>query len=233
MPPKRPVRFVAYLRVSTARQGRSGLGLEAQRSAIQEFLATRLGSQCLAEFVEQESGKRNDRPQLEAAIAEARAYGATLLIAKLDRLSRNAHFLLGLKEAGVAFTCCDMPEATHLTIGIMAMVAEQEREFISDRTKRALAEAKKRGKKLGSPKGAAHLVGRGNQEAVAKVRSEANAFATRLAPVLVKLRGQGIASASGIAAELNRREVPTARGGVWTARAVLNIEGRLSNVARL
>jgi DNA invertase Pin-like site-specific DNA recombinase len=228
MPPKRPSRFVAYLRVSTARQGRSGLGLEAQRTAIREFLAACPGAQCLAEFVEQESGKRNDRPQLDAAILEARAYGATLLIAKLDRLSRNAHFLLGLKEAGIAFTCCDMPEATHLVVGIMAMVAEQEREFISDRTKKALAEAKKRGTKLGNPNGATHLSGRGNQAAVAKVRASANAFAARLSPVLAKLRKQGVVSASGIAAELNRRDVPTPRDGRWTARAVLNVQSRLA-----
>ena len=226
-----PPRFVSYLRVSTARQGLSGLGLDAQREACRAYLATVPGAVCVREFVEQESGSRNDRPQLAAAIAEADAYGATLLIAKLDRLSRNAHFLIGLKEAGVEFVACDNPQANRLTIGILALVAEQEREAISERTKAALAIARERlaakGQRLGNPNGASHLRGRGNAEAAAKVRADADKFAKRLGPILAKLREDGFTSASGIARELNSRGVPSARNGAWTARSVLNITQRV------
>ncbi len=150
------VRIIAYERVSTARQGRSGLGLEAQRSAIDAF-AVSLSAEVLARFTEVESGRRNDRPELDKALNLARLTGATLVIAKLDRLSRNAAFLLTLQGSGVSFLACDMPEANDLTVGIMALVAQQEREAISRRTKEALAAAKARGVKLGNPNGAAAL----------------------------------------------------------------------------
>ena len=136
--------FVSYLRVSTHKQGRSGLGIEAQRAAVSSFL-TGFGATPLAEFVEVESGKRDDRPQLARALAECRVRKATLIIAKLDRLARDAHFLLGLQRSGIAFTAADMPNANRLTVGIMAMVAEEERRAISERTKAALAAAKARG----------------------------------------------------------------------------------------
>ena len=144
--------FIAYFRVSTERQGRSGLGLEAQRKAVADFLNGGNWS-LVAEFTEVESGKKNERPQLAAALAAARIHGATLVIAKIDRLSRNAHFLLGLKEGGVDFVAVDLPSANRLTVGIMALVAEQEREAISARTKAALEAAKARGTKLGNPNG--------------------------------------------------------------------------------
>ncbi len=128
--------FVAYYRVSTKRQGASGLGLEAQKSAVETFLNGGRWKH-VADFTEVESGENNMRPQLSAAIQACRVYKATLVIAKLDRLSRNAHFLLGLKEAGIDFVAADMPEANRLTVGIMALVAEQEREAISQRTKAA------------------------------------------------------------------------------------------------
>ena len=137
-------RFVAYYRVSTDRQGRSGLGLDAQRAAVAEYLNG--GSWTLAaEFTEVESGKRNDRPELEKALAMCRRTGATLVIAKLDRLSRNASFLLSLRDAGVEFVACDMPEANRLTVGIMALMAEHEAEMASKRTKDALTAATARG----------------------------------------------------------------------------------------
>lgn len=225
-----PPRFVSYLRVSTARQGRSGLGLDAQREACRAYLATVPGAVCVQEFVEQESGSRDDRPELAAAIAQADAYGATLLIAKLDRLSRNAHFLIGLKQAGVEFVACDNPQANRLTIGILALVAEQEREAISERTKAALAIARERlaanGQRLGNPNGASHLKGRGNSEATAKVRADADKFAKRIGPILAKLREEGFTSASGIARELNNRGIPSARNGVWTARTIINLQSR-------
>src|SRR5437899_948305 len=141
--------FVAYYRVSTKGQGRSGLGLDAQREAVRNYLNGGQGS--LAEaFTEVESGKRDDdRPQLAKALQTCRVYGAKLVIAKLDRLSRDAHFLLGLEKAGVDFVAADMPHANRLTVGIMAMVADEERRAISERTKAALAAAKRRGVALG------------------------------------------------------------------------------------
>ena len=150
-------KWISYLRVSTDRQGKSGLGLEAQRASVADYLN---GGhwKLIKEFVEVESGKRaDDRPKLEAAFAACRLHGAKLVIAKIDRLSRDAHFLLGLDKAGVDFVAADMPNANRLTVGIMAMVAEEERRMISARTKAALAAAKARGKKLGGRR--RHVIG--------------------------------------------------------------------------
>src|SRR5215207_7466367 len=142
--------FVAYYRVSTERQGRSGLGLEAQRKAVEDFLNG--GNwRLVAEFTEIESSQQADRPALAKAFRACRLHGAKLVIAKIDRLSRDAHFLLGLEKAGVDFVAADMPTANRLTVGIMAMVADEERRMISKRTKEALAAAKARGMKLGKP----------------------------------------------------------------------------------
>jgi len=141
-------KFVSCLRVSTAKQGESGLGLEAQRAAVLDYLNGGRWT-LVAEFVETESGADNERPKLAAAMATARAHGARLVIAKLDRLSRDAAFLLGLQRAGVRFVAADMPEANEMVVGIMAVVAEAERKMISKRTKDALAAAKARGVKLG------------------------------------------------------------------------------------
>ena len=141
--------FISYLRVSTARQGKSGLGLEAQRKAVADYLNG--GNwQLLAEMVEVESGKKSDRPVLQEAIDLSKATGATLVVAKIDRLTRDAAFLLSLRDAGIDFVAADMPDANRLTVGIMALVAEQEREAISRRTKDALAAAKARGVQLGA-----------------------------------------------------------------------------------
>ena len=145
-------KFVAYYRVSTQKQGRSGLGLEAQRHAVAEFLNG--GDwKIVGEFTEVESGKRSDRPELARALAMCRLHGARLVIAKLDRLSRNAHFLFGLQEAGVDFVAADTPHANRLTVGIMAIVADEERRMISARTKAAMAAAKARGVQLGGDRG--------------------------------------------------------------------------------
>jgi DNA invertase Pin-like site-specific DNA recombinase len=143
--------FVSYLRVSTTRQGESGLGIEAQRAAVARHVA---GGCLLAEYLEVESGSKNVRPQLLAALAHAQATGATLIIAKLDRLARNVHFISGLMEAGIDFIAADLPSANRLTINVLAAVAEHEREMISARTKAALAAAKARGVRLGNPNGA-------------------------------------------------------------------------------
>src|SRR5262250_108087 len=144
MSPKREqTRFVAYLRVSTARQGKSGLGLEAQRETVRQFVASQNGKIIAPEFIEIESGKRDDRPELDKAIKRCRVTGATLVVAKLDRLSRNAAFLMTLRDSGVQFVAADLPEANTMTVGVMAVVAQHEREAISARTKAALAAAKR------------------------------------------------------------------------------------------
>jgi DNA invertase Pin-like site-specific DNA recombinase len=141
-------KWISYLRVSTDRQGKSGLGLEAQRAAVADYLNGGRWK-LIKEFVEVESGKRNDREQLAEAVKACRLHGAKLVIAKLDRLSRDAHFLLGLEKAGVDFVAADMPNANRLTVGIMATVAEEERRMISKRTTDALAAAKRNGRQLG------------------------------------------------------------------------------------
>src|SRR5258705_3861512 len=218
-------KFVSYLRVSTKRQGESGLGLEAQRAAVEAFLNG--GSwQLVAEHVEVESGKRDDtRPELARAFEACRAYGAKLVIAKLDRLSRDAHFLLGLQKAGVEFVAVDLPQANRLTVGIMALVAEQEREAISQRTKAALAAAKARGVRLGNPKGTkVKRASIGRARGAATVAASAQAFAERLRPVLAELTEL---SANAAAAELDRRGFATARGGKWSARSIISVRARL------
>jgi DNA invertase Pin-like site-specific DNA recombinase len=220
--------YVAYYRVSTAKQGKSGLGLEAQEAAALAFIAGKgSDAKLLASFTEVESGKRDDRPELAKAMEHARLTGATLLIAKLDRLSRDAHFLLGLQKAGIEFTAADMPHADKFTVGIMAMVAQNEREAISQRTKEALAAAKARGQRLGNPNGAAHLRKFGNRLAVTVIKANARERAAGLAATLSDLKAEGITSANGLARALNARNYATPRGGRWTARSVLNITARL------
>lgn len=221
-------RLVAYERVSTARQGASGLGLEAQRKVIEEFAALR-GSDVIARFTEVESGRKADRPELAKALHLAKVTGATLVIAKLDRLSRNAAFLLALRDSGVRFVAVDMPEANDLTVGIMALVAQAEREAISRRTKEALAVAKARGVKLGNPNGAESLrrAGKGGAALRAAVSANAAAFAADLAPVLEDIRAAGQTSLRVIAAELTLRGIKTRRGGKW---GVGNVKGLIALV---
>lgn len=147
--------YVVYYRVSTKQQGNSGLGLEAQKTAVANFLKSRNESEIPPAFTEVESGNNAERPQLEKAVLRCKQTGSTLLIAKLDRLSRNIEFIFKLRgelqKAGVDFVATDLPEANTLTLGIMATMAQHEREIISQRTKAGLAEAKRRGKKLGNP----------------------------------------------------------------------------------
>lgn len=226
------MKVVTYYRVSTAAQGRSGLGLEAQRAAVANFCGTR-GCQVLAEFTEVESGKRNDRPQLIAALDRAKVTGATLVIAKLDRLSRNAAFLLTLRESGVEFIAADMPDACRLTVGILAMVAEQERDAISARTKAALASAKARGTRLGNPNGAAALrrAGKGNAGSVAVQKAGADRRAADLASTVAQMQAEGIRSLPALAQGLNERHIKTARGGQWHPSSVRNLLARLDSAA--
>jgi DNA invertase Pin-like site-specific DNA recombinase len=223
------LRLVAYERVSTARQGQSGLGLEAQRKVIEDH-ARQTGATIVGRFTEVESGREADRPELAKALHLAKVTGATLVIAKLDRLSRNAAFLLALRDSGVRFLACDMPHANDLTVGIMALVAEAEREAISRRTKEALAAAKARGTKLGNPNGAAALrrAGKGGSALRATVTANAHAFAADLAPVLADIRAEGHVSLRAIAAELTRRGIQTRRGGKWRVSNVLGLVGRVN-----
>jgi DNA invertase Pin-like site-specific DNA recombinase len=214
-------KFIAYYRVSTQAQGRSGLGLDAQREAVRAFLS---GGQFspVAEFTEVESGKNSDRPQLARAMDMARLTGATLVIAKLDRLSRDAHFLLGLEKAGVEFVAADMPNANRLTVRLMAVIAQEEREMIAARTKAALAQAKARGVRLGGWKGGPKVdAALGTTALVAR----ADAFADSVAPIVSGLRGEGL-SLAGIASRLSAQGIRTPRGGQWTATAVRNVLAR-------
>ncbi|MGL4961961.1 MAG: recombinase family protein [Inquilinus sp.] len=217
-------RFVSYLRVSTKKQGDSGLGLEAQRAAIEQYLA---GRPLLAEHLEVESGKRNDRPQLQHALATCRATGATLLIARLDRLARNAAFLLSLRDAGVEFIAVDQPNANRLTVGILALIAEDEAEKISARTKAALAAAKARGVQLGSPGNLRnHALGT-SHSAVARSQA-AQARALDIKHIIDDVRAQGVTSTTGITSMLNQRSVPAPRGGSWTTTQTQRLLRRLA-----
>lgn len=217
------MRTINYYRVSTAKQGRSGLGLEAQRAAIEAFCSTR-GCEPLGEYVEVESGKRDDRPELAKALHHAKVTGATLVIAKLDRLSRNLAFLAKLQDAGTKFLAADMPEANETTVQIMAVIAQAERKAISKRTKDALAAAKARGQKLGNPMGAkAFGTYQGNGAAVDAIKAKAKAFATDVMPIIQTIRSEGHTSLRAIASELNRRGIVTARGGKWAAQSVSDV----------
>jgi DNA invertase Pin-like site-specific DNA recombinase len=217
-------KFISYLRVSTARQGASGLGLEAQREAVSRYLN---GGKwhLVQEVVEVESGKRNDRPAIAEALRLCRLHKATLVIAKLDRLARNVHFISSLMESGVDFVACDFPEANRLTVHILAAVAEHEAAMISARTKAALAAAKARGTVLGGQRGSfkrmASMAAKGTcvsatvrQRSAAKRRDD-------LLPVIHELRIKGAVSLRDIAEGLNNAGLTTARGSSWTATQVL------------
>lgn len=223
-------RFVAYYRVSTAQQGASGLGLEAQRQAVRTWLDGGKW-QLLDEFTEVESGKVNARPELAKAINKCKVTGARLVIAKLDRLSRNAAFLLTLRDSGVRFIAADMPDATDTVVGIMAVIAQDERERISVRTKEALAAAKVRGTKLGNPNGArvllATLAIKGNTPAVAALQEQAKRFAEDLRPIFADLELKGVTSLATVARALDAQGVQTRRGGKWTPTAVARVKSRL------
>ena len=222
------VKWISYLRVSTDRQGQSGLGIEAQRNSVAEYLNGGKWS-LIKEYTEIESGKRSDRPMLAEAIKACRVYGAKLVIAKLDRLSRDAHFLLGLEKAGIDFVAADMPNANRLTVGIMAMVAEEERRMISKRTIDALAAAKRRGTKLGGDRGVVPSQ-KASALGVAALQTRANSRAADIAPIITELQAAGAESLRAIADGLNDAGIPTARGqGKWSAIQVQRTLARISN----
>lgn len=193
-------RYVAYFRVSTATQGRSGLGLAALRARIAEFVGE--NDEILAEYVEVQSGKSDARAELWKAIATAKRLSAKVLIAKLDRFSRKVSFIAGIMEQGVGLVVADMPNATDFQLHIFAALAQEERRLISERTRNALAEAKRRGTVLG--RNAANLAIRHRQQAMVR--------ATALAPIIFPLIQQG-QSYSAIARHLNTLGIPTAKGG--------------------
>jgi DNA invertase Pin-like site-specific DNA recombinase len=211
-------RFVTYLRVSTARQGESGLGLDAQRATVEAF-AGHHGGVIVAQHVEVESGKRSDRPELAKALQAARKAKATLLIAKLDRLARNVAFIANLMDAGVDFVAVDQPFASRLTLHILAAVAEDEARRTSERTKAALAAAKARGVKLGSPRAVeTSAIARAARSAYA---NKANA-STRA--VIREIQGAGISTLAGIARTLEARGVRTPRGNTtWQPTQVARL----------
>lgn len=221
-------RVAAYYRVSTEGQGRSGLGLEAQRRAVRSLCEGR-GWGIVAEFTEVESGKRNDRPQLNAALDHARLTGAKLVVAKLDRLSRDAAFTLQLRSSSVDFTCADNPDINRLTIGLLAVINEDERERISERTKAALAAAKARGQRLGNPNGAAALrrAGKGNDASVQVIKAGADGFAESLRGTVEALKAREVTSLAALAGELNAAHIRTPRGGKWHPSSVKNLLARL------
>ena len=216
-------RFVAYYRVSTDRQGRSGLGLEAQRKAVMDYLNG--GSwELVAEFTETESGRLADRPELLKALEACRRQKATLVIAKLDRLSRNVAFIANLMEGGVEFIAVDFPTANRLTLHVLAAVAEHEREMISKRTSDALQAAKARGQALGWS-----IPSRAGEQAEAALegakenRILADRHAANVLPLIHQVKAAGVETLQGIANALNARGVRTARGGSWYPTTVRNI----------
>jgi DNA invertase Pin-like site-specific DNA recombinase len=227
-------KFVSYLRVSTDGQGKSGLGLEGQRSAVASYLNGGRWS-LVNEFVEIESGRNSDRPQLEAALALCRAHKAALVVANVSRLTRSVAFLSKLLAADVEIRFADLPQIEGATgkfmLHQMASVAELEAGMISDRTRKALAAAKARGVKLGGFRGRA-----GTAVETAKARTARSAKAAghagSLAPIISRLDPEGRLSLRALAAALNAEELPTPAGGsVWTAAQVARVKARLAQAA--
>jgi DNA invertase Pin-like site-specific DNA recombinase len=218
-------RWVAYYRVSTVRQGDSGLGLDAQRKLVSDYLNG--GNWVLsAEFTEVESGKRSDRPQLAAALAACKRLKAKLIVANLSRLSRNVSFISALMDSRVEFVAADMPHANKMALQVLAVFAEYERDQISERTRRALAQAKERGVQLGGPKRLeASALG------VAANKANADRFAANIIPIIREIQASGVTTLRGVARALNARGVQTARGAPWSAETVSDILKRATNAA--
>lgn len=214
-------RYVSYLRVSTDKQGREGYGVDAQREAVANYINGGKW-ELLREFVEVESGRKKDRPELAAALAYCKLTKATLIVAKLDRLARNVAFVSSLMESGVDFVAVDFPEANRLTIHILAAVAEHEASMISARTKVALLAAKTRGVKLGNP----NLTDEARSAGRAARAAKADEDARRIKPILDGLKAQGMGLRE-TARELNRQGMRTPLGRDWTPTAVKNALARV------
>ena len=217
--------IVTYVRVSTNQQGRSGLGIEAQREALSRFVQSE-GLDLVAEFVEAETGKGSDaldrRPQLAAALARARALRCPVAVSKLDRLSRDVHFISGLMTYRVPFVVADLgPDVDPFVLHLFAALAEKERALISGRTKSALAAAKAKGVKLGNPR-----IEAARGRAVASLQAGADRAASNVLPIIAEIRRSGATTLRAIAEALNARGVPTPRGGRWHAMSVRNVVAR-------
>jgi DNA invertase Pin-like site-specific DNA recombinase len=207
--------FISYIRVSTQRQGESGLGLEAQRAATERYL-TGIGGTALREFTEVESGKRSDRPELHRALRACKETGAILLIAKLDRLARNVAVIANLLESGVRFVAVDMPNADRFMLHVYAAMAEEEGRRISERTRAALASAKARGVKLGRT---AEKLAKANRDA-------ADHFAAQVGPMICDMRERERLTLQGVAERLNKMRIAPARGDKWHTSAVHRVQHR-------
>lgn len=216
-------KFVAYYRVSTDKQGQSGLGLDAQREAVARHIGQ---AELVAEFTEVESGRKNDREQLAHALSLAKRTKATLVIAKLDRLARNVHFISGLLESSVPFVCADMPEADRTFLQMMAVFAEWEARKISERTKAALAQVKAQGRQLGCPTPEV-----GSALGIAKIQAKADRYAERVGPLVQDIvRKSGACTLRDIAAALTARGIETPRGNInWNPSQVSNLLKRIGN----
>lgn len=216
-------KYIAYYRVSTVKQGQSGLGLEAQKASVADYLSTAKG-ELINEFTEVQSGKQNNRPELDKALRKCRLTGATLLIAKLDRLSRNAAFLINLQNSATDFVACDMPEANELTVGLMACLADYERVLISNRTKEALKAAKARGVKLGNPNLDKIRCTDTSAARTAKIE-KAKERNTEILDVITEIQDSTTDQLSlrAIARQLNTAGYTTARGKAWQATSVSRI----------
>lgn len=212
-------KFVAYYRVSTKKQGSSGLGLEAQKTTVINFIGN--DNNLIAEFIEIESGKNDNRIELKKAIEYAKNNNATLVIAKLDRLSRNVSFIFQLRDSQVDFTCCDIPDANTMTIGIFALLAQQERELISTRTKQALAEKKKQGIKLGSPQNLTNDMRKKGREKLQRI-AENNINNQRAKLTIKHLLNSGM-SYNQIAIELNNSGFRTSKNCYFQATSVMRL----------
>lgn len=209
--------MIAYYRVSTDKQGMDGYGMIAQKEIVSRFVSSQKGN-LVAEFSEVETGKNNDRPELAKALATVKKLKGTLVIAKLDRLSRNAAFLLTLQNAGCDFVCCDCPNADKFTIGILALVAQRERELISERTKYGMAMAAKSGAKIGTQNPQASV-----KAMVAGAKEAKTAFALKMAGIVAEIRSSGVETLQGIADCLNRRGYATRTGKQWFPATVRNL----------
>lgn len=221
--------YVSYLREATTEHDRCEFDLGAQRQAVVAYIAD---GKIIAEYREIESGRkfRQERPQLAEAITHCHKTGATLIVAKLDRLSLDTSFLIQLNHSGTPFVCADIPQANNQTLGIMLHLAEQQRKSMSRRIKKALAAAKARGAKLGCPQGAAHLRKYGNEAGVAAIKSKAERTAESLCGTLTEIQATGKTSWKAIATELNRLGVPTPRGGNWHPASVARLVRRLQRM---
>jgi DNA invertase Pin-like site-specific DNA recombinase len=214
--------FVGYVRVSNAKSGGlDSYGVEAQKQAILRYVQSVVGSILLCIFEKVESGKKaSNRPQLQAAIARCKTEEATLVIGRLDRLSRNASFTLALQESNLDFVCCDVPHADRFTIGLLALLAQKERELISERTKSGLAVARSQGKTLGAPPS---KLADARKKAVTALQSQRKAFAEEAMKAIAEIQSTGVNSLNKISKYMRLRGIPTPRGGAWTACSVKRV----------